>query len=597
MFVSRTLRHWVLRTLCSGVFFAGGFGCGCSQAGDTSASGAGLRSTAGRVKLRLLAFNDFHGRLSAERSTVSGKLAGGAVALASQLRAAQRATSAATFIVHAGDMIGASPAISALLQDEPTVEFFNLLGNEHCRAAAGDTSGDRDRCNLIAALGNHEFDEGIAELLRLIRGGEHAHGPFLQHAFRGAGFPLICANVVWEQGGQPLLPASVVRDVEGVTVAFVGVVTRTTPQLVMPEAVAGLRFEDEALAVNREVKRLRRRGVEAIVVVMHEGAEQPPYAGPTRADVQPPAAKLAHLVAQFDGAVDVVISGHAHAFTNALLPNAAGHKVLVTQAWAAGKAYADINVQLDRRTGDVVQASAQIVPVQQGADHNVDRATRRAGDDEPSVHAVASLVRQAQTAVQAVVSAPVATLATALPVEPNRDGESLLGDVVADAQRAALGADVALMNDGGLRADLAPGSLTWGDLFTVQPFNNQVLRLTLSGAQLRETLEQQWPEHGRSHGLQVSGLRYRWDGRAPHGARVVALELNDGSPILPEQRYTVAVNSFLATGANGFTALSAASERVVGPSDMEALLQYLRTAPQPLTVRFEQRIVRIDGHQ
>lgn len=528
---------------------------GGGRVGPTTAAG-----DAGLVALQILAINDLHGHLAADGFALSGRAVGGAAVLAAHLHLAQM-DSTPTFIVHAGDLVGASPAISALLQDEPTLDFFAMLGNEHCRGQGADP-----RCNLLGTLGNHEFDEGRDELLRLLRGGDHVRGPFLARPYRGAGFPYVCANVLELGSRAPLVSPALVREVGGVRLGFIGAVVRDTPSLVFPEAVAGLRFLDEASAINEQAERLRAQGVRALVVLIHEGGEQAPYAGPTRGDAAL-SGHFADLVSRLNGEIDVVVSGHAHAFTNALLPNAAGAPVLVTQALSYGRAYADIELWLDRNSGDVVRKTARILPTY------ADAVT-----PDPRVEA---LVAAADAVVQDTVRQPVATAAVALPAEANVDGESALGNLIADAHRAAMGADVGLMNQGGIRADLPAGLVTWGDLFAIQPFGNPLVRVTLSGQELVALLEQQWPLAGRSHRLQVSGLRYVWDPERPRGSRVLSVELASGAPLRLEQRYTVAVNGFLASGANGFDALVRGDARVVGDSDLEALVQYLSRFKSP----------------
>ncbi|HEY8945586.1 MAG TPA: metallophosphoesterase, partial [Polyangiaceae bacterium] len=307
------------------------------------------------VELKVLGFNDFHGQLSQGRS-VSGRPAGGAAVLAAYLRAAARGFETRSLIIHAGDHVGASPPASALLQDEPSIGFLNLLGNEHCSYR----HREHVRCNLVGTLGNHEFDDGRDEMLRLIHGGNHANGPFLEGRYRGARFPYVSANVVEAESERPILPAYVVKNLAGVKVGVIGAVLKETPTIVTPTGVAGLSFLDEATAINRYVDKLRRQGVRTIIVSIHQGGPQTSYAGPT----QPGGAVtgvINDIVRNLDDEVDLVVSGHAHSFTNVLLPNQNGTPILVTQAFSASTAYADIALSVDRRSGDVTAKSAEIV--------------------------------------------------------------------------------------------------------------------------------------------------------------------------------------------------------------------------------------------
>ena len=395
------------------------------------------------VAVRVLAINDLHGQLEPGKQ-VDGAPAGGAAVLASWLREARAGREAATLLLSAGDLVGASPPVSSLLQDEPTVSFLGQLANERCAPVAPERRSDpaalaRDaRCDVVATLGNHELDRGIAELRRLALGGDHARGPFLESPWPGARFPFVSANVVDARTGRPVFPASVVREVGGVRVGIVGAVLSGVADLTTADAVEGLAFPDPAEAVNREVRALAAEGVHAIVVLLHEGGRQERYAGPTRDDAPAPTGPIAALVARLDGDVDVVVSGHAHAFTNARLPNAAGRPVLVTQALSAGTAFARIELDVDARTDEVVTSTAEIVIAR--ADVGPGRA--------PDARA-AALVAAAQRKVVPIVDRVVASAARPIrranvPLVDGDAGESALGDLIADSFRSVLGADAAL---------------------------------------------------------------------------------------------------------------------------------------------------------
>lgn len=531
------------------------------------------RRSGKEAHVQLLGFNDFHGQLSAGR-VVATRPVGGAAVLASYLRDESKRFHGDSLIVHAGDHVGASPPASALLRDEPAIEFLNLLANDRCRYRAWA----QPHCNVVGTLGNHEFDDGKDELLRLLDGGNHAEGPFLESPWRGARVPYVNANVVDDVSGQPILPPYVVQELSGVRVAIIGAVLEATPTIVTPAGVAGLRFLDEAEAINRYVAEVRRRGVETIVVTIHQGGSQPSYQGGTNPTSTGPGGEIADIISRLDDAVDVVVSGHAHSFTNALMKTRSGHEILVTQAFSASTAYSDIELVIDRATRDVVAKSAAIVTT--------------FADAGPGLHPeadVADLVARAEQAVAPLVMREVGTAAADITRTQNAAGESALGNLIADAQRASVGAQIAFMNPGGIRADLGAGTITWGELFTIQPFANDVIALDLTGADVLALLEQQW-QLPTARILQVSGLTYRWDGARPVGSRVAQV-LVAGAPLELGATYRVAVNSFLATGGDGFTVLTRGTNRVVGPVDLDALVDFIAALGGPVTAALEGRIV------
>ncbi len=548
-----------------------------------------------RVAVRILGINDFHGQLSAGK-LVSKRPVGSAGVLAAYLRAASVATPYRTLIVHAGDHVGASPASSALLQDEPAISFLNQLANRHCRHLEAEDRGgiggreeDEDRyegwldprCNLAGTTGNHEFDEGVVELQRLLGGGNHAKGPFLETPWRGARYPTLAANVVDANTGRPVLPPYVVKQVDGLPIAFVGVVLKETPTVVTPTGVAGLRFLDEADAVNSYVPELRRRGVHAIVVLIHQGGSQKSYNGATdpAGVVTGP---IVDIVKRLDDEVDLVVSGHTHSFVNAILQNRNGKAMLVTQAFSAGTAYAEIDLEIDRHTRDIVKKSASIVTT--WAD---------AGPGLTPDPAAAALTLAAETKVAPLVNQIVGTATTTLPSATGPSGESSLGDLIADAQRAAVpGADFAFMNPGGIRADLAAGPVTWGGLFAIQPFGNSLVALTLTGAQVRQLLEQQWLGQPFPRILQLSGLDYTWDAALPVGSRVLEIR-KGGAPIDPAASYRVVVNNFMAAGGDNYTVLPSGTNPVGGAQDIDALIAWVKSLPQPFGAPAGGRITRL----
>ena len=523
------------------------------------------------VHLQLLAFNDFHGNLQSPALS-SLRPAGGAAALAGYLKALERAAPGRTLILHAGDQLGASPPITSLLQNEPAIEFLNLLANANCRYGsalrffdAADWQRDPNRCNVVGTLGNHEFDAGAAEILRLLGGGNAAGGPFLEHPFRGSRVPYVCANVADRRTGKLLLPPYAVVVVAGIPIGVIGAVLRDTPSIVPAWAVEGLEFLDEAASINRAAAELQQQGIHTLIVLIHQGLE--PAATAAGYDWHGP---LRDIVAQLDPDIDVVISGHTHNYSNVLLPSRGGSAVLVTQAYSYGVALAQIDLRIDPLTRDVVAKSARIVPVW------ADAPPGRPGDPQAR-----RLTAAAHELVAATVERVVGKLPQPMTRVVNAAGESALGDLVADAQRAATHADIALMNPGGLRSDLRAGAVTWGDVLTLHPFANRLITLDMTGAQLLALLEQQWPieSDAAPRILKTSGLYYSWDPGRPAGARIVEACDAAREPLDAQRHYRVTVNDFLANGGDGFVALKALGAGESGPLDREALEQFLQHQP------------------
>ncbi|MDZ7591091.1 MAG: bifunctional metallophosphatase/5'-nucleotidase [Rubrivivax sp.] len=522
------------------------------------------------VPLRILAINDFHGHLRPPAQglrttdpTRPGQTvilpAGGAEHLATAV-AELRAGSPNHVFVAAGDLVGATPLLSALFHDEPAIDALNLMGLE------------------VAAVGNHEFDKGAAELLRLQNGGCHpADGCRGPAPFPGARFRYLAASTVVAATGRTLLPAVHVKHVQGVPVAFIGLTLKGTPDIVMPSGVAGLAFRDEAETVNELVPELRRQGIEAIVLLIHEGGypagghdECPALSGP-----------IVDIVKRLDAAVDVVISGHTHRAYNCRLDGR-----LLTSADAYGTVVSAIDLLLDPATGDVVSTVASNVVVRP----NFARDPR-----------LTALIEAYERLAAPLAQRVVGRLEVTLPREPDAAGASALGQVIADAQLAATraaGAQMAFMNPGGVRGALArpaDGLLRYEDLFAVQPFANALVTMTLSGAQVLQLLEQQWAD--RNDGgrvLQVSqGFGYVWDAARPPGRRVVPGSARlDGRPLDPAAAYRVTVNSYLADGGDRFPVLRQGTQRVTGPRDVDALEGFVQAHPA-LAPGALDRIVRL----
>ena len=495
------------------------------------------------VHVQLIALNDFHGNLEPPAGTVrlaDGTVpAGGGAWLAAHVARLRAEAPDSTLVVGAGDLIGASPLPSALARDEPSLTLMDVLGLD------------------VSSVGNHEFDKGVTELLRLQRGGCRTDEPCKGAGVPGARFTYLAANVT-DRTGKTILPATLVKKVGGATVGFVGVVLRETPSVVTPSGVAGLTFGDEADAVNAAVPKLREAGADVVVVLIHQGGAQAPGSPP--GECRGFSGPLVDIAQRFRG-VDVIVSGHTHQAY--VCPDLGG--ALATSAGAYGRMLTRIDLELDPVQHRVLSRSAVQVPVTH--------------DLEPEPRAK-EVVDSAVAGVAPLASRRVGRLAVALGKATSNAGESALGNAVADAHLAVTrkdGAAIAFTNPGGLRADLPAGDVSYAQAFAAQPFGNTLVTFTLTGAQVAELLEQQWLG-SRPKILQPSAnISYSWSSAAAPGSKVVPGSLKvDGQALAPEARVRVTVNSFLAAGGDGFAVFAQGTDRVVGPPDLDALVEYLR---------------------
>jgi len=524
------------------------------------------------VDLRILAINDFHGYLRApsggiriadpnDKSKKIAVAAGGAEQMATLVKQLQEGHRNTIFVA-AGDLIGASPLLSAMFHDEPTIESLSTMGLQ------------------LASVGNHEFDEGKDELKRMQNGGCHpldgCRGP---HSFLGAKFHYLAASTVETATGKTIFPPYEIRQFDGIPVAFIGLTLKGTAGIISPTSAAGLEFKDEAESVNALIPAIKARGIEAIVVLIHEGGypigdynECPGISG-----------AIAEIVPKLDRAVDIVISGHTH---QAYVCEIDGR--LVTSGDKYGTLVTTIDVKLDAGSRDVVSAKADNVIV---------RSNQLAKDPEQT-----ALIAAYDRLAAPIANRPAGSVTVPLSRVPNEAGESPLGDIIADAQLAATaaaakgGAVAAFTNPGGLRADIAgkeDRTVTFADLFASQPFRNQLVTLSLSGSQIKTMLEQQWLDPMRPRILQVSrGFSYTWDVAKPFGERVTpgSITLN-GEPIDPAKIYRVTVNNYLAIGGDGFTVLTESTAHQIGVYDADALYAYFQ-ANSPISPVALDRIKR-----
>ena len=523
------------------------------------------------VDVQILSINDFHGNLQPPTGS-SGRIGpsgtpeyGGAAFLATHLHNLEATNRKNTVIVSAGDLIGASPLLSALFHDEPTIEAANLWGLD------------------FNAVGNHEFDEGTVELRRMANGRCHpVDGCQDGDRFRGAKFQFLAANVVSEDNGRTLFPAYKIRTFGGVKVAFIGLTLEGTPNIVTPSGVAGYDFLDEAETINRLIPKIKARGAEAVVVLIHEGGVQTPLPALDNIDgCTGFSGAISAIVESTNDEVDLWITGHTHQPYNCLIDGDP-----VTSAYSFGRVVTDIDMKLDRRSGE---------PTQILIDNR--EVTRDVAPDQ----AVTDLIAKYNAIAAPLANRVVGSISADITRTANLAGESALGDVIADGQLDATNdpgfgdAVVAFMNPGGIRADLTflgsaagegDGNVTYGEMFTVQPFGNSMVTLTLTGAQIERLLEEQFAgcTLATARILQVSaGFTYTWSASGPVCDKVnPATIMLNGVVVDPAASYRVTVNSFLADGGDSFPILVAGTDRLGGAVDTDAFEAYFVThSPVP----------------
>ncbi|MFI1970223.1 bifunctional metallophosphatase/5'-nucleotidase [Streptomyces cinnamoneus] len=542
------------------------------------------------VDVQLLSFNDLHGNLEPPQGssgtvtetqadgTTKAIPAGGVEYLANALRTARKGHDY-SITAAAGDMIGASPLMSGLFHDEPTIEALNKL--------------DLD----VTSVGNHEFDEGRAELTRMQRGGCHPkEGCFEKgKTYKGAQFPYLAANVLDEKTGKPILKPYTVWEHKGVKVGFIGVTTKNTPDVVTAEGVKGLKFADEVETINKYAKELDRQGVKSIVALLHEGGM--PASGSYNFDCDTPGAgagisgPIVDIAKKVTPKVDALVTGHTHQAYACTIPDPSGAPRTVTSAASFGRLYTDTTLTYDRRTKDIVRTTVKTSAAAHAknprtANHVVDRTQPKAAD-------MTALIDRWKKLAAPVANKPVGYISADINGRGSEAYEQPLGDVITDAQLEALspaakgGAQIAFMNPGGVRSDLAykasgsegDGVVTYGEAFTVQPFTNLMQVKDLTGAQVIAALQQQvsGPNEAQPKILQVSsGLTYTLDLTKKGADRVVASSVKlGGTAIDPAKTYRVAGNEFLMGGGDGFPAFKEGKNKLVAASDLDVFIAYL----------------------
>jgi 5'-nucleotidase len=558
---------------------------GCDPAvtaGAGAAGGGGGGGDQPPVQVQILGLNDFHGNLdppAGSAGRIEGIDAGGAAFLARHVADLEATNPRNTTVVSAGDLIGASPLLSALFHDEPTIEAMNQIGLD------------------LNAVGNHEFDEGTDELLRMQEGGCHpVDGCLDGDDFAGADFQFLAANVVSKARGKPLFPPFSIQRYEANThVAFIGMTLEGTPTIVTPEGIRDFDFLDEADTANALVDRLERRGVENIVVLLHEGGQQATGGGfNSCTGISGP---IVDIVNRLDDQIDAVISGHTHQAYNCVIDG-----IPVTSAASFGRLVTDMDLTIDRRTKLITSIAVD------------NRIVTRTVPADTGIQALLERYR--------AISAPLAgriigQITADITRTPNAAGESALGDVIADSQLAATtppdlgGAVAAFMNPGGIRTDLlfaasgseGDGNVTYEEAFTVQPFGNSLVTMTLTGAQIETMLEQQFCgiNAAAPRVLQPSAsFKYAYtcaatgvtDCAAANAVDPASIAIN-GVPVDPAGTYRITVNSFLASGGDGFAILNEGTDRLGGAVDLDALEAYLTGTPGGVAPGPQDRITRL----
>ena len=535
-----------------------------------SVTGVASAQSPDTVSVRLLAFNDLHGSLlppEGERSQImqadgSYTPAGGAAYLAayvSQLR--NQASNSLLYSV--GDNWGSSALESSMFNDEPTVELLNRM-----------------QINA-SAIGNHELDDGLAEFRRMESGGCSAENACtFSPTFGGANFPLMAANMTYTDGTPATLPFTV-DIVDGVPLGVIAIAASNTAQIVAPDGVSTLKFGDEVEAIDRTADVLDFFGVKAITVLLHRGDEPDIAGGPNDCNVTSGPAR--DIALRASPKVDVIFTADSHQQYNCEYPDPAGNPRVVMQGASHGRIVSVADVVIDRTTRDVLRD--QTSSFNQIVTHDI--------SPDPDT---AALADQAWNAAAEVAQRPVGTITADLTRDQTSSGESAIGNLIADAQLAAgtaRGAQIALTNPGGIREDLDTGTVTYRQAHAVQPFGNSLEVLSITGAALKDALEQQFqfsPEYLPFERILApsAGFTYTLDRKAPAGSRVSEMRLN-GENINPDTVYRVAVNKFLAEGGDGFTALRSAIETTGAGNDLDALVA-LFTSGSPVAPPATDRI-------
>jgi 5'-nucleotidase len=561
--------------------------------------------------VHLLAFNDLHGNLEPAALNIYGHFAGGAAYLAKAVKDRQTQYGALQATIFAGDNIGAAPLQNGLFHEEPIVLASNMMHVD------------------FAGVGNHEFDKGATELLRIQNGGCHPDGcnaaPYLlpngstTNVYPGASFKYLSANVVKTATGETLFPATGIKrftstDGKKFEVGFIGEVLESTPTIVTPSGVAGLTFQDEADAANRAVAALADKGVKVPVLVVHEGGFQSSGATLNGCAGNLAGSPIAEIASRLDPAIKVIVSAHTHAEYRCTI-TAGGVTRLITSASSFGRILSDITLTIDARNDNLISMSADNIIVDNALNPRINADTVRQPDHSKEDPQVQAVVDQYVTAAAPLANTVIGKVTGDLTRTASLYGESTLGDVIADGQFVATqpsnlgGAQLAFMNPGGIRGDLlaiaissggeAVGEVTYGEAFTLQPFGNSLVTKTMTGDMIRRLLQQQFqgcggtaPAAGRF--LQISST-FKYE-EVPVGTAVACADRIgkmwvSGVEVTPTSSYRVTMNNFLASGGDGFTLFNEGTNALGGAQDIDAWVAYFALFPGGINVPALDRIV------
>ncbi|SEP75707.1 bifunctional metallophosphatase/5'-nucleotidase [Lentzea albida] len=537
-----------------------------SATGPAQADVQSLRGR-GTVDVRLIGINDLHGNIEPPTGS-SGRVilpdgttvdAGGAAFNATHIKNLQSEVKNSV-IVGQGDLIGASPIVSALFHDEPTIEVLNKVGMD------------------TTAAGNHEFDEGYKELLRIQRGGCHpVDGCQFSDKYKGANFPILGANVTLAKSGLPALPPFWVEIRDGIPIGFIGMPLKDVPILVDPNGIKDLKFGDEVKAANKYANLLDAIGVKSIVLLVHQGDQVTSSGGGPNACNVAANNPGSYIATNVSPKIDAVFSGHSHQHYNCVVKDPAGNPRPFIEGLAFGRELSVVDLKIDRRTRDVIRGETK-------ADNKI--VTRTVTPDP----VIQSIIDLAKTKAAPIANQPFGSISADILRAAAPSGESPLGNLIADSQLEATkgnGAVLALMNPGGVRADLTyasspagegNGVVTYGEAFTVQPFGNILQTVTLTGTQLKNALEQQFTAV-RTIVLQPSStFTYSWSASAPFGSKVSDMKIS-GVAVDPNASYRVTINSFLQGGGDAFPEFTKGTEITGAGIDLDAFEQYLTAHP------------------
>jgi 5'-nucleotidase len=542
------------------------------------------------AQLHLLAYNDLHGTLDPGSQTLYGEFAGGAAYLAKAIKDRQATYGADEATIFAGDGIGASQLANGLFHEEPSTIAANLMHTD------------------FASVGNHEFDKGSAELLRIQNGGCHpvdgcTGAPYAladggtTDVFPGADFQYLSANVTVDATGQTLFPAYGVKSfptdfgAHRVKVGFIGEVLKDTPTIVTPTGVAGLTFSDEADAANRAAAELATKGVKIPVLVIHQGGFQSGTAVLNGCAGSLAGSDIEKIAQRLDPSIKVIVSAHTHAEYRCTITTN-GVTRLITSASSFGRILTDINLTVNTTNGELVSASADNVLIKNALNKPGAGVTRQ---PDPSLAdpTVQQVVNQYVTASAPLANKVIGSATGDLTRAASPLGETTMGDVIADAQLEATqdaslgGAVAAFMNIGGVRNDLiytnsaggeAPGEVTYGEAFSVQPFGNSLVTKTMTGDQIRRVLEEQFvgcEGQTTQRIMQISStLKYESSPAAAACADKIGRIWISGVLVDPSATYRVTMNNFMATGGDGFNVFKEGTDALGGAQDIDALVAY-----------------------